>query len=237
MLKDILFALVVGGGGWCLAMFLFAMIMRLISGEPLRNRPKEEKPKKFIVDYDKLSFRLLNIKNHKSLLNKVPYRILFDDMAMCLNAKAENEEDRLITFDEYRKDMWFSADNTAPSLDPPVLESLTESMRKHARNLIFDEMLMVEDNMFVLTNKAHRYGASALFYVGVQKKLYKLFGEYYALPTSVHSWMIIPVLDGNESEREFLKNKVREDNKKLPREEVLSNNLYYFGGKELEVIN
>ena len=45
MLKDILFALVVGGGGWCLAMFLFAMIMRLISGEPLINRPKKEEPK------------------------------------------------------------------------------------------------------------------------------------------------------------------------------------------------
>lgn len=232
-MKEILFALVIGGGLYFLATVGLGMLLRLISGDQLIDRPKKEEPVKHpSISYDTLGLRLLN---RNDSLDNIPHRKLFKDMALCLTAKTEDRT-QLITTDTYKNNMWYSAENTAPELEPPVLESYTESRRGHARNVLFDSFLTADDNMFVLTNKSHNYGASVLFYGGILKQLYQLFGEYYALPTSVHKWMIIPVLDGDESERKFLKNKVIEDNKKLSAKDILSNSLYYFGGRELEVI-
>ena len=47
----------------------------------------------------------------------------------------------------------------------------------------------------VLTNSGKRFGACCLFYPGLTEELYRHFGTYYILPSSVHEVLILPTDD------------------------------------------
>jgi hypothetical protein len=111
-----------------------------------------------------------------------------------------------------------------------------------------DTMLGVDDNVllsgnvdlstvgYVLTNENHLFGASALFYDGVKERIYDLIGEYYALPASVHEWIIVPVKDGTDDEVDALKEMVMRGNDEVvDYTEVLSKYIYLYDGKELKI--
>lgn len=54
---------------------------------------------------------------------------------------------------------------------------------------------------YVLTNQSLWYGAANFFLPGVQEKIGEhLDGDYFALPSSLHEWIILPVIEDNGQE-------------------------------------
>ena len=84
--------------------------------------------------------------------------------------------------------------------------------------------------LLILSNIQHFYGASALLYPDVQKLLTRGEKGYFILPSSVHEVLLLEET-GNE-DRCGLYRMVREVNEKnVPREEFLSDSVYYFDRK------
>lgn len=88
-----------------------------------------------------------------------------------------------------------AAEINTPKLMPATFESLDHAI------LVLPEdratLDNIEDNLssqvFILSNKTNIYGASALFYPGTTKKIAEIIGDdFYAIPSSLHEFMICP---------------------------------------------
>ena len=82
-------------------------------------------------------------------------------------------------------------------------------------------------NMFVLSNKEMRYGASAALYPGVLEKIAaKMEDDLLLLPSSVHEFIVMP-RRGNDPEA--MRTIVREVNRlEVPDNEILSDSVYLY---------
>lgn len=104
-------------------------------------------------------------------------------------------------------------------------KALDNTMEKYpAKFLNINEVLPMsigEDiPMYVLTNTIKQYGAGAILYSGMKKKLEDAVGDFVVLPSSVHETIIIPRSLG---EIDGLTHLIREVNETTVRpEEVLS---------------
>lgn len=77
----------------------------------------------------------------------------------------------------------FESLETAPFTDPNNRELLDN----------IDNNKQSACNAYVLSNTTNCFGAAVLFYPGVQEKISNLLnGDYYAIPSSVHEFMILP---------------------------------------------
>ena len=82
-------------------------------------------------------------------------------------------------------------------------------------------------SFFVLTNPAARFGAAVILYPGITEELFRRFGPYYLLPSSVHEILILPEKD-SESPAE-LKQLIRSSNRCLGDSLlILSDDLYRY---------
>lgn len=83
-------------------------------------------------------------------------------------------------------------------------------------------------NLFVLSNEMVYFGAGALFYQGMQKRLAERFeADYYVLPSSVHEVLVIPKYAGFAPEE--LELIVRDVNQgHVSRKDFLSNKVLYY---------
>lgn len=87
-----------------------------------------------------------------------------------------------------------------------------------------------EANMWVLTNESKMYGASTIFYDGLMESISELLeSDLYIIPSSLHEVIImkapLPMFE------DYMRGQIRSINSDanvLSREEVLSNNLYYY---------
>lgn len=84
-----------------------------------------------------------------------------------------------------------------------------------------------------MTNVTGIYGASAILYPKMPKRLYEKLGcSYYLLPSSIHEFLVVPADAGIYSEN--LRNIVCEVNEtQIEEEEVLADSVYYFDGKNV----
>lgn len=85
-----------------------------------------------------------------------------------------------------------------------------------------------ENRMLILSNVQHFYGAGALLYPGLLERLAQEHGcGFFILPSSVHE--VILLTDYGEDDPECLGSMVREVNREnVPREEFLSDHVYYY---------
>ncbi|MDF2540859.1 MAG: hypothetical protein K0S47_577, partial [Herbinix sp.] len=90
-----------------------------------------------------------------------------------------------------------------------------------------------EPRMYVLSNNTGIYGAATLLYPGVLKEFVEKTGyDLFILPSSLHEIILVPVTS-NDYRVEDLKSMVSEVNQNnVPREDILSNNVYRFSRKE-----
>ncbi len=83
------------------------------------------------------------------------------------------------------------------------------------------------EKLFVLTNKQHENGACTILYPGLASDLWKRFGEYYLLPSSVHELLVFP--KKNTANPMKLRSLIRSVNESLCDSLLLlSDNLYAF---------
>ena len=84
--------------------------------------------------------------------------------------------------------------------------------------------------MYVLSNNESQYGAAALFYPGMQERIADTLEEgYYALPSSLHEYIIVPESSGVEPEQ--LAMMVKEANRSesvIAAKDVLSDQVLHY---------
>ena len=157
---------------------------------------------------DDLAIRVVDIGRNRDYLQEVPYMALGSGLAaICdvrLNQNMEGMWRTTITRDLMEKQgydkeaLFMRAMETAPAVDPPVFTSMSSNLfgQDDNSNLLDNEEPISDDNkesMYVLTNDSGMYGAAAMFYPGMQEKIAEKLGEgYYALPSSLHEYIIIP---------------------------------------------
>ena len=90
--------------------------------------------------------------------------------------------------------------------DDPLVLPLHAFLEMTAESCSYDSLLPSQsfrtasiEDLYVLTNRSHEYGAVLLLEKAVLGELYARFGAYYLLPASVHELLILPKTNaGNE---------------------------------------
>ena len=96
-------------------------------------------------------------------------------------------------------------------------------------NLLQDNCTPVEDmSMLILTNSDKFFGATALFYPGVQARIADVTGgSYYILPSSVHELIVLPD-NGTFDERELARMVQSVNSCEVSPEEQLGNKVLFY---------
>lgn len=183
----------------------------------------------------------------------VIYALLWKkDCSAMMTVKVNQEHRKFWGMSE--EELWELAKVNTPRLFPVEMKSIEDVMcdllRKQleAEEIVLDEKVMdelfnpnkwqtdVKENhnlqMYVLSNQYGAWGASAILYPGVLRKAAKkLGGDLLILPSSIHE--VLFMRRENIPEYHVLAEVVKEVNKKevLP-EEVLSDSLYLYSGKD-----
>ena len=140
-----------------------------------------------------------------------------------------------ITEEQLRKDAFESY----RSEKDPILCSTTEAMValalgfKPTNLLEEDNPLFFKDDMFTLTacegdSFTHMNGAVMLFTDGVMERVGEILGSFYALPSSVHEWILI----NSDVDPDFLAGIVSEVNETINPDEVLTNSVYFYNAEK-----
>ena len=116
-------------------------------------------------------------------------------------------------------------------VDPAVLMSLDRKVSGNKiKNLLENDkhVRSVKQMMYVLTNRCGKYGAAALFYPGIQTRIAeKLEDSYYAIPSSLNEFIIVPESSGADIAR--LHDKLKRDNRtEIHQEEVFSDKIFRY---------
>lgn len=124
--------------------------------------------------------------------------------------------------------------NSMQRRPPVLLEFLGDRMG--SENLLYrNDPVPANRLMYILTTRDFAFGAVALFYPGVQERLARIMaGNYYAIPSSVHEFIILPESDryGEAALAQMLYEVNRDV---VEPEDVLTDTLYYYDA-ELEVL-
>ena len=113
----------------------------------------------------------------------------------------------------------------------PGREAEQEQLLDRIAGLLARQRDSGRKEMFILSNTQHFYGASVLLYPDVLEHLAGGKRGFFILPSSVHEVLLLADT-GKESRFELYRmvNEVNERN--VPQEEFLSDNVYYFGREE-----
>ena len=125
-----------------------------------------------------------------------------------------------------------AAENNMAVRFPPVLLSVDEYFRENATgrpaaNLFRRGRKTDSDIMYVLTNRSRLNGATVMMYPGILQKIRDALGkDYYIIPSSVDDVMIVP--KKSDIRGYVLEEILRERNVIMPRNKILSNNVYEY---------
>lgn len=205
----------------------------------------------------KLGIKIINKDMNKDILKDVPY-IDYADLAVVFLVLVEGEEigSGSILIKNRQMKIWGVDTDTLyedavtqmayrfPAYLRGMLELLEEIYIEENGNVNTDElrnalMAPARENMneinnknlqmYVLTNKAKWFGASAIVYPDMLEHLAdEMGGAYYLIPSSIHEVIIIPKVKGDAG-GECLSRLVKEVNAtQLQREEILSDHAYEY---------
>ena len=96
--------------------------------------------------------------------------------------------------------------------------------------------MCLTDVMYVHTNESGYLGAAVILYSDVLKKEYERLGEnFYIIPSSIHEIIVVPESFGmNRIEMENMLRSINASD--VREEEILSDYVYYYMGKEERII-
>lgn len=223
--------------------------------EKILNVYQEEMPKgnvnmDFFKEFDQVSdricYRLIRRRGNEALLGEIPH-VEFMDLAICFFYAYQGGVlgDGSIPIYNTHLDMWkvgtkelmMLAGVNTPRLYPADLRSMTEILKETAemQNI---ECPPPESRLEILTNDRRTQGAACILYPGMLEKIAAVRKKsFYIIPSSVHEVLILKD-SGGENEEELRKT-IREVNSRfVAKEEILSDNLYYydFGSKTVKII-
>lgn len=215
----------------------------------------------FFTDYEQarklIAFKLINFESNRELLERIPH-ICFLDLAIVFYILLESERfgaatilihhSHLELWEISLEEVYEAAKNNTPRLMGWEIKPMEEVIQEIVRqDFPIDEQPCYQTHrqgggnpegegtglsMYVLTNRARINGASCMLYQDILEEFSKsIADDLYILPSSVHEVIIVPAK--KRGQREHLEDVVREMNStQLDREEVLSDNVYYFSQEE-----
>lgn len=221
--------------------------------------PKESVDMAFFREFDRVKdricYRLINARQNKELLERIPH-IKFLDLAICFYYAYYSKElgEGTILIYNTHMDMWETTIaglmHHAKANTPQLFPSETNSMQ-----IVIQEFLKVQEErtgerfldkdeeqqfltdvpMKILSNKQKLYGAACMLYPGVLEQIAEQErANLFILPSSVHE--VILLAERQNADVWQLRSMVRDVNKtQLEPEEVLSNSLYYYDYLEKNV--
>lgn len=217
-------------------------ILRLYNEVRFQKSWGEEKLYDYSQVKEKVIYRLVNYESNEKMLRNVPY-IVYLDLAIvfCVllevtkygTATMAIRNDHLELWGVEKEELYRQAsENTSRFLPDDfssmsaVIEELTEESEAH---ISFEDK---EEEMYVLSNRIHSYGAAAILYSGRMEGIgMYLKSNYYVLPSSVHEVIVVP--EKAAVEKEELSAMVAEINRtQVEAEEVLSDHAYYYDRKK-----
>lgn len=217
-------------------------ILRLYNEVRFQKSWGEEKLYDYSQVKEKVIYRLVNYKSNEKMLRNVPY-IVYLDLAIvfCVLLEVTKYGTATMAIRNDHLDLWGvekeelyrqASENTSKFLPDDfssmsaVIEELTEESEAH---ISFEDK---EEEMYVLSNRIHSYGAAAILYSGRMEGIgMYLKSNYYVLPSSVHEVIVVP--EKAAVEKEDLSAMVAEINRtQVEAEEVLSDHAYYYDRKK-----
>lgn len=194
-----------------------------------------------------IGLRLLQASRNKEFLNNVPYMYAASDLVLVcevrVNSDMEGHYSTVVTNEllelmgKNKNEVFEQALTEAWDIDKPVLFDMEPALFGGERTNILDEGNDSESKMYVLSNTSGCYGAAALFYPDVQKKIYETLGEnYYALPCSIEEFIIVPESLGID-ERQFTDMVAGANSTVVRPEEVLGNMVLKYDCKAYRLID
>jgi hypothetical protein len=210
---------------------------------------------------DFIIYRLVSYERNRKLLEKIPY-IMYLDMAITFHClvREDNEGIGTIRITNEHMQMWKTSlqalhqravDNTSrlfpfhiQSMDEVILGMLGEDgmdgiVDEQSESILNDITVHQEsDNhkMYILTNQKGINGASCLLYENVLKDFSKqIQSDFFILPSSIHEVILVPY--DRTMTKEILSEMVKDVNHtQVARDEILSDNVYYYSRKKNTVI-
>ena len=126
-------------------------------------------------------------------------------------------------------DLYTFATKNTRKLYAPSIMSLTDIVSK-IDNQSQEDVSNTPETIFVLTNFKKHFGASCILYPDVLKNfcIEKNMDGVYMIPSSVHEFLLL-VMDKKYVNCGYVKQMIKEANREsLEKEDVLSDNLYYY---------
>lgn len=175
---------------------------------------------------DRIVYKLIQRKTNEELLRQVPYREYLD-LAVVFYVLLEGSifgTATLLVRNEHLR-QWKA-----------TREEIDEAARKNTPRLLPGTIEQLAEYMYVLSNKKRNMGAAAMLYPDMMGEAQRMIGEnFYILPSSIHEVILIPESHG--ANRVQLEAMVEEINKtEVEPEDVLSDSVYYYSGKEDRIL-
>lgn len=194
---------------------------------------KNEKLQTYEDVEEKITYRLVNRRANRELLESVPY-IPYLDLAIVFYVLLEATDNGTVTMLVRREHMeqWKVSKEElyrkARENTPRLLPYEFQTMRAVLEDLTGGCPVEERDILFVLTNRVRSFGAAVILYPGRLEQIGRLLEEnFYVLPSSIHEVILLPESDAPD--RDYLEDMVTEINAtQVEAEEVLSDNVYYY---------
>lgn len=208
--------------------------------------------------FNHLTYRLVNKDVSAELLRQCPhFDIAGSDIAVCAEAvipDGEGGEFRALVrnglledVDNDENKLWDIVKFTAPKIDAPVLTPLGMRAIGLDTNVIGEDPDDLPDSMkkepMVLSNESGIRGAGVIWQTkdnfseqseGVLGMVYNIIGSFYAVPSSVNEWILVPATDNDPN---YLKETLHSANETVvDRNELLSNELFMYDGESFFVV-
>ena len=200
-------------------------------------------PKKREVD--SIIFNVVNTARNTEMLKNIPSRSFLDLSViyrMVVSSDSNSTSSFVIT-NNYAEMMGlteddlfqYAAENTM-RIYPPVVQTAQSVLMELLKNGgIPDDIIEVmlgntQPDMWVVTNTKKINGSSLILYKNELDKLaMRLGSDLYILPSSIHELIAVPSDIGDPQELRMMVAAVNEN--EVPKEELLSDNVYYYDRK------
>lgn len=181
-------------------------------------------------------YRLINREKNGELLKEVPHLPVFDlAIVFYVVIPSDGVDDCSILIRNAHMNLWGISISvlyeTARRNTPVFYPYIFQTLKDHIGSPECSEFF--ESPLWILTNVTGVYGASAILYPKMPKRIYTKLGcSYFLLPSSVHEFLVVPECGGISSQN--LCDIVCEVNEtQIAEEEVLADGVYHFDGKNI----
>lgn len=194
---------------------------------------------------DKIFYRLVNYEMNKETLKDAPH-IRLGDLAVEFRVAVIHNDDGIASarianamvydWEVTKEDVILAANKNTPKLFPAEVINLTDFLKDVIEGFDIPECSIP---MYILTNRYRVNGAASILY----KDIWDIFnekgitGDLYVIPSSIHEVLLIRKDDLSDDDLSpmALKSFISEINWSsgaVRREDVLSDNLYYWDAKK-----